>query len=409
MRRLATAGLATGLVVLTSGCGLFDSSPSPFKAADPAPVALALKVTAPVRVGLIVSTNSPEGEGRDLAPRAAGARVAEVRFNQHGTKVVLDVQDDHGTVQGARTAVKALAASGVVGIVYASEGSHLAAGLTAAAAAHLPVLLPYPDSLPGTPGVWATGPTSAQVRQVLNGRLAAERLGRPFEVSLGTGAQRATSLVALGSSTAAPSADALTAADVPATTKVVQAWGPATASAALVERLQVLHLSLPVALGPSALSTVFSDKLALDARTTGASSSAGRFLTAGLPTGNDAADRAGFAAAVRLAASDPSVTSVSSSKTFGQQGADSADGESHDAVVALVRAASLSRTADAAGVEAALPSLLLSARDGLVGPSLSFARATAVQDKDVLPLQAAVRADGSHLVWFALPPVAATR
>lgn len=391
MRARSRSALFVLPLLLVSGCGLTGGEQPRFKAAYQAPVALGTVAKTPIHVGLIVSPTSPEGEGRDVAPGAAGARVAELRFNQGGRKVVLDVQDDHGTAAGAVAAVKVLVARQVAGIVYASEGRHLLSGLAAAAAAKVPVLLPYADVPPGATGAWSTGPTTDQVERAIQARLSSEGLGTPYQLPLGVARVPALTNSAI----------------VPAATKVISVRGTATQSATAVEGLQSRQIALPVVLGPSVLSPVFAEKLASDARQSGATSASGRYLTAGIPTSLESAGTAGFAAAARLAASDARVLSVTSAAPFGDRGAAIADTRSHDAVVALVRAAEAS-PAGAGSVLRQLPTLVLRSRDGLAGPRLSFSTTKAVADQDVKPLQASLQTDGSRLSWFALPPVSGT-
>ena len=407
MRPPARAALALVAVAASSACGLFGKAAPHYAPVNPAGVALSSKATTVVHIGLVVSPGSPEGEGRDVASLAQGARVAEVRFNQRGKKVVLDVADDHGTAVGARAAVTTLQGQGVVGIVYASEGPHVAAGLAAAAAAHLAVLLPYSGSVPTSSGAWLTGPSAHQVLTVLSKRLNDEHLGAPFPVSL---SQPAPQLDVSGGPGATRSSLTSAAAlrAVPPAARAVLAWGTAAESAAIVERLQALKVTVPVVLSPAALSSTFATTLATDGASTGAATAAGRYLTAGLPTSFDSTAAVGFSAAVRLAASDPRVVSVISGSSFQDEGADTADGRAHDAVIALVAAASRSAEPDTATVLSALPSLRLSQGDGLVGGSLSFDTADALSSGSVQPLQSAVAADGKHLVWFALPAAAGT-
>ena len=61
---------------------------------------------------------------------------------------------------------------------------------------------------------------------------------------------------------------------------------------------------------------------------------------------------------------------------------------SHDAVVALVRAAAVAGSADPAKVWEAIPGLRLGTADGLAGPPLDFASTVAVPDDAVVTLAA---------------------
>jgi hypothetical protein len=413
MRTALGVALVVGAALSTTACNPFSSvAATSYKAANPAPVSLSADIASPIRIGLIVSANSPEGEGRDVAPLAQGARVAALRFNQHGTKVVLEVKDDGGTAQGAKDAVAALSALGVSGIVYASEGEHLAAGLAAAHAASLPVLLPYAGSLPAgaTQGVWLTGPSTQQVAAALQARVATEKLGSPYAVSLGVAPPVVVQGV-LGTgrkNLPLTSVSVLTKESLPPGTRAVLAWASADASARIVEQLQSVQVNLPVILSPSVLSSAFVGKLADDAHQKGTATASGRYVTAGLPTSLDTPTAAGFAAALRLTASDLEQTSVLSSASFADEGLDTADARSHDAVVALVVAASRSPKPEGQAVAATLAGLTLTTAQGLVGPPLAFATPDALSSKDVSALQSSVSPDGQHLVWFALPAASGT-
>ncbi len=409
MSRRVRSALTFAAVSATAGCGLFGGS-STFPAASPASVALHAKLSRPVHVGLIVSAHAPSAEGRGDAPLASGARVAQVRFVQGGTPVVLDIEDDHGTAAGARLAVESLTQMRVVGIVYASEGEHIAAGLQAARQAHIAVLLPYAGALPdgSAGGAWLTGPSQAQIVHALVNRLGQERLTGAPVLSLGPLPTDALPLALGGRAHRLSSAAAVKPTDVPTAAKAVVVWAPAAESAAVVERLQAVKVNLPVVLSAAALSTDFAATLARDQSATGAATNAGRYLTAGLPTALDGARTAGFSAALRLAGNDPHVQAVTGSATFGTLGMETADGRSHDAVVALVVAAARATRPTAASVLALLPRLHLGPNDGLVGPPLSFTAPESVDPGDVAALQSGVSGDGRQLVWFALPPVTAT-
>lgn len=401
--------VALGSLLVASGCGLLgDGKDRSYRPADPAPVALTTALHGVVRVGLVTSATSAPGEGRDVAPLAEGARVAETRFDLGGKKVELDVRDDQGTAEGARKAVAGLQADGVVGIVYASEGAHVAAGIAAARAAGIAVLLPYAGSLPaGADNAWLTGPSTAEVVGALTARLPQEGLTTPVVDSVGAAATPPALTSGLGvRSTAFRQPSTLTAPRAGATSVVV--WADADDSAAAVERLQALKVDLPIVLSPAALSTAFADKLARDGSRSGAATTAGRYLTAGLPTDQPTARSVAFASAVRLTADGSARTSVlNQSVAFSGDPARTADQRSHDAVVVLVRAAEHAGAPTAAGVLAALPGLTGAQQQGLAGPELSFATHEAVPQDAVATLQSEVAPDGASLLWFALPSATA--
>src|SRR5579875_1473006 len=176
--------VAAPVLLAAAACG---SSSSPhYPPATPAPVQLteAAGLKTPLHIGMVVTTASNPGEGADDLPLAEGAQVAAYRLGSHAT---LDVADDHGTASGAVAAVKQLISEGAAGIVYASEGSHVTAGLTTAAAANVPVLLPYDtDPAVAKPGkVWLTGPSNTQILGVMKNVLTGRSLSKPLVLESG--------------------------------------------------------------------------------------------------------------------------------------------------------------------------------------------------------------------------------
>ena len=171
--------------LLLGGC---TGSSAPKHTPVPGPtvgLATAAAVPGPLSIGVVVSSTSAEDEGAQDLPLAAGARVAQYRLNL-GHPVDLVVQDDHGTAEGATAAVQALLDKHVAGIVYASEGEHLAPGLQLAAAAHTAVLLPYADQLPTTAdssSARLSGPTRAQTVDRLTSSLRTRGLQRPLVIT----------------------------------------------------------------------------------------------------------------------------------------------------------------------------------------------------------------------------------
>ena len=402
MRPASRLAAAAAVLALASGCGLFGKDTS-YRPVNPAAVGLPVRTDQPLHVGLVVSPNAAAGEGREYASLAAGARVAEVRFARGGAKVTLDVEDDLGTAAGSEAAVRALVAKGVVGIVYASDGPHLAPGLRVAREAGVAVLLPYAGSLPdGTgDGAWLTGPSTTQVLDTLRNRLETERLGTPTVLAIGRPPDELASRLGDPAVTVLRSPAGVTQTSVRRDARAILVWASAADSALLVQRLQARQVTLPILLSQSALSADFAAGLA--AAKDGAATAAGRYVTAGIPTTTETSDAAGFAAALRLTAADPSITAVTGNVPFATRGADTADGRSHDAVVALVAAADRAATHDAAGTLAALRDLRLDRGDGLVGPPLSFSGVEAVAQSDVVALQSSATPERDQLLWFALP------
>ena len=147
--------------------------------AKPSPVALdAAEAPDDLAIGVVVSLT---GEGSDWSEPAEGARVATYRYGLGERAVVLRPVDDKGTTKGATAAVGKLLDQGVSGIVMATEGDHVRAAVTKAAAAGVPVLLPYETDAAGLPdGAWLTGPDRGQVVSALAKALAAATSAAPW-------------------------------------------------------------------------------------------------------------------------------------------------------------------------------------------------------------------------------------
>jgi hypothetical protein len=424
-RRLAAA-VAVPVVgaLLLGGC---TGSSAPKHTPVPGPtvgLATAAAVPGPLRIGVVVSSTSAEDEGAQDLPLAAGARVAQYRMNlRHPVDLV--VQDDHGTAEGATAAVQALLDEHVAGIVYASEGEHLAPGLQLAAAAHTAVLLPYADQLPSTAAAGSarlSGPTRAQTVDRLTSSLRTRSLQRPMVLSTTDvpgldGVAAATGGVhrlpeggTLGQQ-AVDLAKAAGTGQAPADSVVV--WGSGESEAQVVAAVQRAGLAVPVLLGPGALTPAFTGRLQqLDAA--GGGTASGAFLTAGEPAtdATHSAAMTSFLAAVRLAAADASVPALVTAGGFSADGAATADTRSHDAVVALAAAAAKARSTAPDAVLGALGALTVGPADGLAGPTLSFGGDTPVGADGVALLQATgedlgqragVAQQGQPLSWFALP------
>lgn len=387
----------------------------------------AAELPAPLPVGVVVSSAAPRGEGAEHVGPAAGARVAEVRLDDgDDARVELVVADDLGTSEGAVAAVQQLLDAGVAGIVYASSGPHLEAGLRLAEAADTAVLLPYEsrgavtDADAGLVSTFRTGPSEAQVasriRSVLRSRgastpylLAGEGAGRDL-AALAAPSLRTTVVAGDGLPGAAgAAADALEAQ----TADAVVVAASAETSAELVAALQARTATTPVVLAPSALAPAFAATLErLGAE--GLATTAGQFTTVG-PDATDVSGTDGVAAflsAVRLAAQDASVLALQGTASFASAGAATADVRSHDAVVALARAAAEAGSVAPAEVLGALRRLEVTAVDGLAGPDLAFAGPQALGDAGVVVLQATSRTPAPRtgvletapaLSWFPLP------
>ena len=130
-----------------------------------------------------VAEGLPSGEpGSEYNRAAQGAIVAAQRFAQGGAAVALSAQNDRGTEDGARAAVRALAGQGVSGVVVATTGPQARAAAKAAEELGLPAILPYAE--PADPGqaTWTTGPSGrvrpAALRTALNGKKKVLLVGR---------------------------------------------------------------------------------------------------------------------------------------------------------------------------------------------------------------------------------------
>jgi ABC-type branched-subunit amino acid transport system substrate-binding protein len=412
------------VAVVASGCTSDDAAPDEenFEPAPAPTVELsALEgLESGLSVGLVVTGSGARGEGAEFAAPAAGARVAEFRLD--GTdedRLQLQVVDDRGTPDGAVAATQQLLDAGVAGIVYASAGAHLDPALELAAGADTAVLLPYDGR--GTPAgddVWRTGPSDEQVADVVGAMLAGRGQRAPVAFTgEGTGEGFAV-LAQPGRRVTVAAGDALAGQVAAAAQPLVDGAADAVlvsasaeTSAEIVAALQGRVPSAPVVLGPSALTPAFSTRLT-DLGSSGGATTAGQFFAVG-PAVTDASTDQGvvsFLDAVRLAAQDGDLQSLSGTDGFGRLGAATADVRSHDAVVALAAAAAAAGSTEPSAVLAALAGLQLGADDGLAGPELAFADQQALPDEGVAVLQATTRGadrgveqDAPALSWFVLP------
>lgn len=422
LRPAAHVALPALATLLLAGC---TSSSAPHTPVPGPTVALRAADAVPgtLTIGVVVTSTSAEDEGAQDLPLAAGARVAQYRLGLRHP-VQLKVQDDHGTPEGSTAAVQALLDQHVSGIVYASEGSHMSPGLQLAATAETAVLLPYADELPTGSGTTAllSGPTRTQSVTALTAALRGRSLQRPLvitttpvegfdHVAAATGGVHQLPEGGGLGQQAVDLAKAAAGGDKAADSVVV--WASGQSEAQIVAAVQRAGLSVPVLLGPAALTPSFADTLR-DLDATGGGTASGAFLTAGEPATDSTTGPAmsSFLAAVRLAAADTSVEALASGAGFSANGAGTADTRSHDAVVALAAAAAHARSTAPDKVSAALTSLRVSADDGLAGPSLSFHGDTPVGAGGVAVLQASGEDPGQRagiaqqtepLSWFALP------
>ncbi len=377
-----------------------------------------------VTVGVIVSLASAGDSGSQWSEAAQGAEVAAYRFGLGGTAVDVVAADDGGTADGAATAVQDLADQGVVGIVVASSGPHVAGAVRAAADTGVPVLLPYAPAppLPDGAPVWLTGPDQPTIADVLTRAIGSAGVSKPVLVDAGGGGlPTLTPAVERALAVSAPeTAASRLAAEIgrlagDAEVDSVVVTGPAARQAVLVRALQGAAVTLPVFLTPDALSPVLATDLA------GADGSlSSEMVTVGEESGDVAALAPGatgealsaYFAAVRAAGADPAVEDFFDGEAFTTV-AGSADTRSHDAVVALARAAASAGSADPAAVADALGGLALDRSDGLTGAGLDFTGQRAQAPDQVVALQSTAQDPGvrpvsgsapaPRLFWFPVP------
>ncbi len=431
-RRRAAWGVAAALTLTVSACsGGSDpeeeqppgSSSAP--AAAPAAVPLSAdQVPQGLKVGVIVSLASQGDSGVQWSRAAEGADVAAYRFGEGGAGVDIVPVDDRGTRQGAAAAVRELVREDVAGIVVASSGPHVNGSIEAAAEAGIAVLMPYapdPDLLEGAPA-WLTGPTQGAIKSAIVGALGRTGVSNPVLVDAGGGEIAGLTVVdqrSLPDSAQPPVAERLATGVAKqveqGTADSVVVTGPAARQAVMVRALQGSGLSVPFVLTPDALSPVLA---------TGLADSQGSLSSELVTVGEEAGDLqaldpgaagdalSAYFAALRAAAEDSSVEAFFDGQPFSTV-APYADIRSHDAVVAIVRAASAAGTTDPAAVADALGRLQLGRDDGLVGASLDLTSPQAVPAGEVVALQATSQDPGVRpapgedqgpgLFWFPLP------
>ena len=410
LRSLGAAALIVLLAALTA-C----SSPAPTPEPAPAPAA-SIKLTADVpdglTIGVLVSVTSKPSEGAQWRDAAQGAQVAASRYAAGGTTITLVTVNDKGTAEGAKAAIDKLAGRGVAGIVVASAGSHLQEALHHAATLQIPTLLPYATSADGLPErSWLTGVT----KHISDQRLveAARQQGghQPYLIDAGAGEVDGLTPVDSRTFSAGGDPDALARRLAKAQRKgdvsfdAVVITGPAELQGRLVAAVQGAGIDVPIMLTADALSPVFPAAVVK-----AGGSLSGVFVTAGLDVGDAAAlqsSGAGRAAsayysAVNLLAADPKATDLLGQAPF-RSVAGAADPRSHDAVVAVARAAAAAKSAKPEEVGTALSGLKLGPSDGLAGPALDFTAPVAVARDAVRELSATPDSPGVRVAAPTTP------
>lgn len=385
-------------------------------------------------IGVVLTLGQSGEPGSEYNRAAQGAVVAAQRFAQGGTSVALRPQNDRGTEAGARDAVLALAKQGASGVIVASTGPQARAAAKTAEEIGLPAILPYAEPSEPAQDTWTTGPSGASVqaalRTALNGKnrvlLVADggQIPTSLETSQTLNLDGFDDVVALAQEAATRTGDQLRppAEDAPAGAEPTKVSEPADAvvvSAAtpqrlarLVQALQSRDLSVPLIIPDGATSPAFASKLSeLDGSASGQ-------LVSVAPAGGDASalqkDSQGrgmsaFLSAVRLASGDPEVKNLTDDAPFSAD-AWAADSRSHDAVIALVRAAALAGNGDPSKVAAALRTMSFGAGEGLAGPALDFSNSQALTTA-AIPVYASPQdlglrppdEDAPRLVWVPAP------
>jgi hypothetical protein len=370
-----------------------------------------LAVLGEIVIGLLMPPLA--GEGAEYRDAVEGAAVAAYRFGLGQTQVVFQVALDDGTAAGAVKALEDLLARKAAGIVVASSGPHLDAMWQAAAVSDTAVIAPYDRPAGQFPGVWLTGPSQATVNTQLAAALAQAGARRPFAVTAPgvRPVQLDQTVDAAWEDPALLAEQAVSALETGAADSIVvtaSAQQQGQLAAAIQGRLG--DRQAPLFFSPEALTPVFAQILLQ----TG--SVHGLFATVGPKSGDQmaldgAAGRhtAAFFDALRLAAGNPASLNVFGDAPFSSV-AQTADLPSHDAVVALVRAAAAAGSTEAAAVKSALAKSRLDGEDGLAGPPLDFSQAAALAADSVVTLHAsasdpglrpaAADAAATSLHWF---------
>ncbi|GAA2843780.1 substrate-binding family protein [Leucobacter komagatae] len=399
-------------------------------------------VPAQTKVGVIVTTGSGSAEASDWAQAADGAVVARERLALGGSEIELVVENDKGTANGSAEAMTALVEQGVVGVVYASSGSHIEAGIDVASEHGLAVVLPFEQVPESSKGVWTLAPESADLEEQFARVLASYE--RPLHVNAGRGLPEGVKIAdeLVYRSGSGPEGLAMQAAEMtgsdplahggyaggtddeedgaeeakPAPQKRVDAIvlsGPALLQANITQELQSRNVTVPILLTPAATSPNFEAMLALN----GASVSPtlrtiGYDWDDAVALGNDGRGRSSsaFLAAIRLLSADGKTMNLTEDASFAEVSG-AADGRAHDAVLALARAAADAGSTEPARVSAALAGLSLVAGDSITGPEMDFASPQVVSAKAVelyatgqqLGLRPESEKSTDVLVWFTEP------
>lgn len=400
VRRTALTALSVTALGVTALAGGACSSNSKDSTAEPpkggavvsAEPQLAIKTSVTNgKVGMILSSSGPGADLRDLA---SGAYLAAFRLNgvkAGGQNVELVVADDNGTPDGATTAVTSLVGQGVVGIVYASTGEQLLAGAATAAQAGVAVVYPYADDpriVEQGATSYVAAPTIAQAAAELATHATKTNLSKVALVrqagAYGDAGKAALILAGMTFVSDTP----ITGSD-PVPGKAIVAGGP--------DAVVVWTESGPALATADALSragfggaVLFGNRVAVPAF--------GQTLAASLaPAVGDGALSAGSWAGPDLptGAADAFFLAKQQAVSSGAVAADMAvaDYRSHDAVLALVKAAEAGT--NRASVLETIKSVSTGGLAGAVGAPVDFSDQLAFPDNSVALLTYSTIQDGS--------------
>jgi ABC-type branched-subunit amino acid transport system substrate-binding protein len=177
MRRRQWLAITAVATALAAGCSSGGSSNNAAPSPPPAVNLASDAPSSPINIGLLVSS---QGEGSEVLPFANGAVVAAYRLNGlvPSGKVKLVTDDD--STDGAAAAIQRLKQQGVSGIVYASTGQHMKAGLDEANSLGIPVITPYESDpsivTPTDNTTWMTGPSDTEVGTSLHDYVVSHQL-----------------------------------------------------------------------------------------------------------------------------------------------------------------------------------------------------------------------------------------
>ncbi len=408
--RTRVMALVCGLALTVSLAGCTRNTPPPPEPLTAVPVPLHLTgelAGRTIRLGVLAAPK--QGEGSDFRDLAEGVRVATYRFGMTGATIEIVVELDDGTVNGAANAMKDLADQGVIGIIAASAGPHLRQAVTQLDI-HPAILLPYENLETTVSDVWTTGPTISMLRQGLTKAMGQAGVSRPYVVT-----ESGQIDLDLNATVAQPF-DQVTAAQIAASltdgttdSVVIHASAANQARLAVEIQLQIGARQVPIFLTPAALTPAFSHAM----NRTGLPASiliavaANTSDPATLSNEDAAGHLSAFFTAVRLAAADTSCRNIFDDDSF-LKASQAADVASHDAAIALIRAAEQANSTSPADVSTALHSMSIDLDAGLAGSALDFRLASAIGLGSVQPLHTSVNDPGLRpevdaeplLYWF---------